>query len=139
MFVTEELSTMPAIDSSIRGSKSPSAKWVRAHIAMPLPVVLSDDFVWINNWGFRSRGRDWNRTGCSLANCVRVASPAYRRTGAFVIGLEDIDALQLLIEHSQRLKLLRLDHLFLKPILDFILPFFLDLLVGIIEMSVQLQ
>ena len=77
-------------------------------------------------------------TGCALASSCLVASTSYWSSSTFIIGLEDVNALQLLIEHSQWLELLCLDHLFLEPIFDLVLFFFFNFFVYIVEMSIQL-
>ena len=53
----------------------------------------------------------------------------------WLIGLEDIEALELLIENSQRLKFLSFDHLCFEPILDFILLDLLEILVIVVKVS----
>lgn len=55
-----------------------------------------------------------------------------------VIGFEDIQAFQFLVEDCQRLELLRLDHLCLEPSLNFVLLYFLYILVLVVDVSIKL-
>lgn len=52
-----------------------------------------------------------------------------------VIRFKDIKPFELLIEDRQRLEFLRLDHLGFKPVFHLILPFVLEVLVGIVKVS----
>lgn len=57
-----------------------------------------------------------------------------RRRGG-VVGFEDVEALKLLVQDGQRLKLLCLLHLRLEPVLHLILLLLDEVLVVIVEMS----
>ena len=57
------------------------------------------------------------------------------RRGRGVVGLEDIEALELLVKDGERLEILRLVHLRLEPRLDFILLLLDQVLVVVVEMS----
>jgi hypothetical protein len=61
------------------------------------------------------------------------------RWGRSVVGFEYVKAFQLLVQHCQRLELLGLLHLRLEPVLDFILLFFDEVLVVVVEMSVLVR
>ncbi len=56
-----------------------------------------------------------------------------------MIRLEDVQTLEFLVQDSQGLELLRLEHLLLKPVFDLILLFLFNLFVCVIQMPVQLQ
>jgi hypothetical protein len=58
-----------------------------------------------------------------------------RRRG--VVGLEDVEALQLLVEDGEGLELLRLGHLHLEPRLDLVLLLLDQVLVVVVEVSVE--
>jgi hypothetical protein len=55
------------------------------------------------------------------------------------VGLEDVEAFKFLIEDSKRLESLRLFHLLFEPVFDLILLDFLQVLVVVIEVPVELQ
>jgi hypothetical protein len=57
-----------------------------------------------------------------------------RRRGR-VVGLEDVETLELLVQDSERLELLCLLHLRLEPVLDLILLFLDEVLVVVVEVS----
>jgi hypothetical protein len=57
-----------------------------------------------------------------------------RRRGG-VVGLEDVEALELLVQDGERLELLCLLHLRLEPVLDLILLFLDEVLVVVVEVS----
>lgn len=124
MLIAEKLSTLSAINVSICRAKSLPTGRIRAAVVGPmsLPVVTFDDFIWI--------GR------CSLLG--RGAGGEIRRSRRLV-WLENVQALKLLIQNRQRLELLGLDHLGFEPILDFILLYFFEILVIIVEMSIEAQ
>jgi hypothetical protein len=63
----------------------------------------------------------------------RMRSGWWRRRG--VVRFEYVEALEFLVQNCERLEFLRLLHLRLKPVLDFILLFFHKVLMIIIEMS----
>jgi hypothetical protein len=52
-----------------------------------------------------------------------------------VVGFEDVEALELLVQDGEGLELLRLLHLRLEPVLDLILLFDDEVLVVIVEVS----
>jgi hypothetical protein len=52
-----------------------------------------------------------------------------------IVGFEDIEALELLVQDGEGLELLRLLHLRLKPVLDLILLFDDEVLVVVVEVS----
>lgn len=54
-----------------------------------------------------------------------------------IVGFEYIQAFEFLVQHRERLELLRLVHLHFKPVLDFILLYFLEVGVGIVQMSMR--
>ena len=85
---------------------------------MSLPVCSSYHLVWVRpcTLGY-GRVRHW------------------RSRARRLIGFEDIEPLELLIEDRQWLELLRFDHLCLEPILDFILLHLLQTLVVIVKVS----
>ena len=56
-----------------------------------------------------------------------------------VVGFENIEALEFLVENRYWLEFLRLDHLRLEPILDLVLFHLFKILMVIVEMSIQLQ
>ena len=89
---------------------------------MSLPMRPSHDLIWI----WRSRLRCGGTTRM------------YRRRRGTTIVVEDIQAFEFLVEDSQRLKALRLDHLCLEPIFGFILFDLLQVLVRIVKVPVQL-
>jgi len=51
----------------------------------------------------------------------------------FVICFEDIQTFELLVKNSKWLKALRLDHLCLEPVFDFVLPLIFEVSVCIIK------
>lgn len=55
------------------------------------------------------------------------------------VGLEDVEAAQFLVDDREWLEFLGLEHLLVEPCLDFVLLHFRQLLVGIVNVSVQLQ
>ena len=57
---------------------------------------------------------------------------------ASIVGFKNIKALEFLIEDRKGLKSLGFHHLRLEPILDFILFNLFEVLVIIVEMSIQL-
>ena len=62
-----------------------------------------------------------------------------RRRGRCIVGLEDVEALELLVENSEGLKFFGLDHLLLEPILDLILLDLFEVFVVVIEVSLLCQ
>jgi hypothetical protein len=79
-----------------------------------------------SNWGGLVgdvRGRAMRRMGGRL-----------RRRGG-VVGFEDVEAFQLLVQYCKGLELLGLFHLRLEPVLDLILLFLDEVLVVVVEMS----
>jgi hypothetical protein len=52
-----------------------------------------------------------------------------------VVGFEDVEALELLVQDGEGLELLRLLHLRLEPVLDLILLFDDEVLVVVVEVS----
>jgi hypothetical protein len=69
---------------------------------------------------------------------VRRMGGRLRRRGG-VVGFEDVEAFQLLVQHCKRLELLGLFHLRLEPVLDLILLFLDEVLVVVVEMSVVVR
>lgn len=55
-----------------------------------------------------------------------------------MIRLKNVQTLEFLVQDSQGLELLRLEHLLLEPVFDLILLFFFDLFMCIIQVPVQL-
>jgi hypothetical protein len=55
------------------------------------------------------------------------------------VRFEDIEAFEFLVYNCQWLELLCLDNLFVEPILDFVLLYFGQFLVIVVEMSIELQ
>jgi hypothetical protein len=60
-----------------------------------------------------------------------------RRRG--VVGFEDVEAFELLVQNGEWLELLCLLHLRLEPVLDFILLLFDEVLVVVVEMSMNIR
>lgn len=71
-------------------------------------------------------------TGTSVR---RAAGVGGRRRCGRAVRFEDVEAFELLIQYGKRLKLLRLDHLLLEPVLNLILLFLDEVLVVIVQMS----
>lgn len=61
-----------------------------------------------------------------------------RRRGR-AVRFEDVEAFQLLVQDGERLEFLRLDHLFLEPVLDLVLLLLDEVLVVVVEMSAGLD
>lgn len=70
-----------------------------------------------------------------LSRCVR---RSILRRGCRLIRLEDFEAAQLLVNQRQRLEAFGLEHLLVKPRLDLILLFGWQLLVIVVDVSIQL-
>jgi hypothetical protein len=62
-----------------------------------------------------------------------------RRRRRGVVGFEDVEAFEFLIEDCQGLELLCLLHLRLEPVLDFILLLLDEILVVVVEMSMRVR
>ena len=62
----------------------------------------------------------------------------YRRRRGTTVVVEDVQAFELLVEDSQRLKALRLDHLCLEPVFGFILFDLFQIFVRIVKVPIQL-
>ena len=78
-----------------------------------------------------------NRRGLVDDVCGRVAcgmGGGLRRRRS-VVGFEDVEAFQLLVQDCEWLELLCLLHLRLEPVLDLVLLFLDEVLVVVIEMS----
>lgn len=56
-----------------------------------------------------------------------------------IVRLEDIQTLELLIQNSEGLKTFCFDHLCLEPVFNFILLDLFQVLVVVIQMSIELQ
>ena len=82
----------------------------------------SHNLIWI--WG--------SRLGC------RGAIRLYRRRRWTTVVVEYIQAFEFLVEDSQRLKALRLDHLCLEPVFGFILFDLFQMFVRIVKVPIQL-
>lgn len=54
-----------------------------------------------------------------------------------IIRLKNIEAFEFLVQHGKRLELLRLVHLHFEPIFDFILLYFLEVGMGVVQMSME--
>jgi hypothetical protein len=131
MVLAEELSAASAVDSRVVPSQrhlsadGPSAHRVGTHVAVawPLPVCSCDFLLGVSaDWRWfvrRSGGRRMGKRG---------------RCGG-VVGFEDVEALELLVQDCEGLELLCLFHLLLEPVLDLILLLLDEVLVVIVEMS----
>src|SRR2546421_10651615 len=127
MLVAKKLSAMSTIDNSIRRRKPLPAHRFGASViwSRSLPMLLADNLVRVYG------GRSWSRRGRGHGR-VRITAASSRagcRRGDLVVGLEDIESFELLIQHRERLKLLRLEHLCFEPVLNLILSLLLYLLV----------
>lgn len=126
MVLTEQLSTLSAIDLAICRIQPFSAERLRAHIIRSrlLPMRPRHHLVRVNPW--RLEGSCWGRGADSREDC---------RSGRNIIRFEHIQPLQLLIKDCEGLELLGLDHLGLEPIFDLVLFDFFEVLVGIVKVS----
>ena len=123
MFLTEQFSTLPAVHTPVRACQSLPTLGLRAHIiwSASLPVFSGDYLIRIQLDRFSG-----GLTGHWSA-----------RRRSFIVRFKDIETLEFLIEHCKRLELLCFDHLRLEPVLDFILPYFLQILMSVVEMPAQ--
>lgn len=99
-----------------------------------LPVGFCDYLVGIQA-GFGQRGR--SRSGMAGVGGARRSGRGGRRGGC--VGLEDVEALEFLVEDGERLEALCLFHLVLEPVLDLVLLDVLQVLVVVVEVPVELQ
>ena len=67
--------------------------------------------------------------------CVGGSGRGARWDGRGLIGFEDIEASELLIDDREGLEALGFEDLFVEPCLDFVLLKFREFLVGIVEVS----
>lgn len=120
MFVAEKPSTFSTVNLSIRLDESLPTRWLRAAIVRSrfLPVFPSNNFIWIRLRWF------WNRCSCRSSRRARG-----------LVRLENIQPLELLIEHSQWLKSFSLDHLSFEPVFNFILFDHFQIFVNIVKVS----
>jgi hypothetical protein len=93
-------------------------------------MLFGDDILRVDH---SRRGFRWRRRNANTLFRDRILS-RYRRTRPtnLMIRLEHIQSLQFLIKYGQWLEFLRLDHLLLEPIFDFVLLFLFDLFVHVI-------
>ena len=71
--------------------------------------------------------------GGTGVRCTARVGRRWRRWRA--VRFEDVKPLEFLVQYGERLEFLRLDHLLLEPILDFVLLFFDEILVIIVKMA----
>jgi hypothetical protein len=135
MFLAKQPPTTPAVDRRVvipkgdlgAGGDGSSTYRVGACISIrgALPMGPCDLFFRVP---LDLRG--WVRgTDAGGAGYVRLGR------GGSIVGFEDIEALEFLIQHSKGLEAFGLLHLCLEPVLDLILFFFDEVLVVIVEMS----
>ena len=112
----------------MRGGDGTGAHWVGADIAVgrPLPVGPSDVFVRVSADGSRLVGGMGSGAAGRMGDMVGCWS---------IVGLKDIEALELLVKDGEGLELFGLVHLGLEPVLDLILLLHDKVLVCIVEVS----
>lgn len=140
VFLTEEPAALSAVDSLLAASQGHLRARNRSFaggirtgisIAQALPVRAGDFLLRVSadgGWltcGMSGDGAaggvgDWGRRGRGRGGIIR---------------LEDIEALELLVEDGEGLELLGLVHLLLEPGLDLVLLLDDEVLVGVVEMS----
>lgn len=126
--LAKEASAFPAVDVSVDRSKPLSTSRIRAHVISrrALPMISRYEFFRVDG-GFNREPA--NGCCCSLR----------RRDQVGFVGFENLEAAQLHVDHRQRLEALRFEDLFVEPCLDFVLFFGRELLVGIVDMAVELE
>ena len=85
-------------------------------------MILHDNLVGVELRGFVGRHRRWD--GLRLGRSI---------------WFENVKAFEFLIENGERLESLGFEHLLLKPILNFILLVFFQVLVVVVEMPINLS
>ena len=123
MLIAEQFSTMPAVHATTHRVQPLATCWIAALVfwASALPVCFRNDLFGILQ----------SRLG------YRVDGP-YDGGWLDFIWLKYFQPFELLIEDSQRLEPLRLSHLSFEPIFDFVLLDFLEVLVIVIQVAIQL-
>jgi len=130
MLLAEQLAALAAVDAAVGRVEALPARRLQADIVRStgLPVLLRHDFIRIG------------RSGVLLDGITIVTSrlPARACRGGgeeVLVGLEDVEPLELLVQDGQRLEALGLLHLRPEPGLDLILAVVLEVLVRVVKVS----
>jgi hypothetical protein len=128
MVLAEQSSAFPAVDVAIDGSKPLPTCRLGTDVVVSRLLPMCSGHHLVGVWS-RFRG------SCPIAG----DHDRWECRSRYIVGLEDVQALELLVDDSQRLKPLRLYNLLVEPVLDLILLDFGELLMIIVEVSVSCQ
>lgn len=141
VLIAEQLPAVAAVDVAVCGAQSFAAERVGAGVVArgALPVGLGNGVIGINDSRVgrrRSGSGSRGRRGMARRYSSGVDSRGRRaREVDNAIRFKDIEAFELLVENGERLELLGLFDLLFKPVLDFVLFGFLEILVVVVQVS----
>lgn len=129
MFLAEQLPALAAVDSAVEGAEGLLAHGVETDVieGSPLPVGTSYGEIRVSVLGAGApvldRGEGRGRGG----------------RGRGVVGLEDVEALEFLVQHGDGLEGFGLQHAFAEPGADVVLFDFVDFSVEVVEVAIQMS
>lgn len=129
MFLAEQLPALAAVDSAVEGAEGLLAHGVETDVieGSPLPVGTSYGEIRVSVFG----------AGAPVLD--RGEGRGRGERGRGVVGLEDVEALEFLVQHGDGLEGFGLQHAFAEPGADVVLFDFVDFSVEVVEVAIQMS